>query len=158
MRSVRRVFQVDGYEGDYSVTVPDGVQKGGMFQFDGDLKRCATASRLSRDLQAEDLDVQVARRRAAQGRQLVPGAGQRDDGRRRVDAGRDQGVLEAAQLVLRAPADIAVCCSQAGKEMKKLKQNADVAKKGHKMAKDLGINISPKQAMDLAKAGSKLKK
>ena len=38
------------------------------------------------------------------------------------------------------------------------KQNADVAKKGHKMAKDLGINISPKQAMDLAKAGSKLKK
>ena len=50
------------------------------------------------------------------------------------------------------------CCSQAGKEMKKLKQNADVAKKGHKMAKDLGINISPKQAMDLAKAGSKLKK
>ena len=48
MRSVRRVFQVDGYEGDYSVTVPDGVQKGGMFQFDGDLKRCATASRLSR--------------------------------------------------------------------------------------------------------------
>ena len=42
--------------------------------------------------------------------------------------------------------------------MKKLKQNADVAKKGHKMAKHLCINISPKQAMDLAKAGSKLKK
>ena len=156
---MRRVFQVDGYEGDYSVTVPDGVQKGGMFQFDGDLKRCATASRLFRDLRAEDLRAQVARRRAAQGRQLVPGAGQRDDGRRRVDACRDQGTCKDSQLVLCAPADIArCCCSQAGKEMKKLKQNADVAKKGHKMAKDLGINISPKQAMDLAKAGSKLKK
>ena len=59
---MHRVFQVDGYEGDYSVTVPDGVQKGGMFQFDGDLKRCATApsSRLFRDLRAEDLGVQVA--------------------------------------------------------------------------------------------------
>ena len=67
-------------------------------------------------------------------------------------------MLGAAQLVLCAPAETAVCWSQAGKEMKKLKQNADVAKKGHKMAKDLGINISPKQAMDLAKAGSKLKK
>ena len=65
------------------------------------------------------------------------------------------------KAVLHDPADIyrpLCCCSQAGKEMKKLKQNADVAKKGHKMAKDLGINISPKQAMDLAKAGSKLKK
>ena len=59
-RPVRRVFQVDGYEGDYSVTVPDGVQKGGMFQFDGDLKRCAAASCLLRYLQAEDLRAQVA--------------------------------------------------------------------------------------------------
>ena len=31
-------FKVDGYDGEYKVIVPDGVKKGEMFQFDGDLK------------------------------------------------------------------------------------------------------------------------
>ena len=33
------IFKVDGYDGEYKVTVPDGVSKGETFQFDGDLKK-----------------------------------------------------------------------------------------------------------------------
>jgi hypothetical protein len=110
------VFTVDGYAGDYAITVPAGVTKGETFDFDGDLSVLT-----------------VTKTKAEEGvPPPSPGA----------STLADQALSGASGLLGN---------SKMGKQLK-------MAQASKKVADDLGIKVTPKQAMQGAKLAAKASK